>query len=214
MSSFSLAEGVYIHPTPAGAYYAVSATDNNPSRRLLQALLQEELSPLLTLAGLRDWMGIEEDDQVLTMLHHAQGLGWVQGLDKPLECDQAPLEKQLPVLLRSIASQGKALLADSEGFYLASSGFPHEVAEELSALSAELATVHRRRAGLLVNNLGLGSNAWAIVDAAGNSRIGFWPLFIGNQRFVLTITGMPQFNHPDFVDLVWILSRRYAVMGA
>jgi len=213
MSSFSLAEGVYIHPTPAGAYYAVSATDNNPSRRMLQALLQQEFSPLLHVDMLKAWMGIEDDEQALRTLHHAQALGWVQGLEMPLECDQSPLEMQLPKLLCSIAPESKALLADSEGFYLASRGFPHEVAEELSALSAELATVHRRRAGLLVNNLGYGSNAWAIVDAAGNSKIGFWPLFIGSQRFVLILSGIPKFNHPNFVDLVWILSRRYSVMA-
>lgn len=210
MASFILTGDVYIHPTPAGAYYAVSATDPNPSRRMIQSLLKKQSSPSLTLESLMSWADIEDEEQVLTLLYHAQGLGWVQGFDAPRDCDDRPLEMQLPGLLKMLAIQGKVLLADSQGFYLASSGFPHEVAEELSALSADLANLHARRSGLLVNNLGLASSAWAIVDAAGNGKIGFWPLFIGTQRFVLVISGVPQFNHPDFVNLVWILSRRYA----
>ena len=210
MASFNLAGALYVHPTPAGTYYAVSSTDANPSRRMIQSLLKKQASPFLTLEGAMSWADIADEEQVLTLLFHAQGLGWVQGLSAPRECDERPLEVQLPGLLRTLAVQGKVLLADSQGFYLASSGFPHEVAEELSALSADLANLHSRRSGLLVNNLGLASSAWAIVDAAGNGKIGFWPLFIGSQRFVLVISGVPQFNHPDFVNLAWVLSRRYA----
>lgn len=210
MAEFTLAGGLYIHPTPAGTYYAVSATDPNSSRRMIQSLLRTRSSPPLTLEGLLGWAQVEDEEQALTLLYHAQGLGWVQGFETPRQSDDQPLEVQLPRLLKSLVIQGKVLLADHQGFYLASSGFPHEVAEELSALSADLANLHTRRSGLLVNNLGLASSAWAIVDAAGNGKIGFWPLFIGPQRFVLVISGVPQFNHPDFVDLVWVLSRRYA----
>lgn len=210
MSSFVLAEDVYVHPTPAGAYYAVSATEPNPSRRLLRSLLQQPASPRLTVKGLLSWADLADTEQGMKLLYHAQGLGWVQGFDQPRQCNEQPLEVQLPKLLKGLSIHGKVLLADHQGFYLASAGFPHEVAEELSALSADLANLHARRAGLLVNNLGLPNSSWAVVDAAGNGKLGFWPLFIGNQRFVLVVSGMPHFNHPDFVDLVWVLSRRYA----
>jgi hypothetical protein len=102
------------------------------------------------------------------------------------------------------------LLADIQGFYLASHGFPHDVAEELSALSAELTNIHERRAVLLMDNLGVSSNAWALIDVFGNSQIGFWPLFIGSNRFVIVISGVPHFNQPEFVKLIWALSKRYA----
>ena len=213
MAKFSLAEDVYIHPTPAGAFYAVSATEPNPTRKLIQFLLTKESTPPLTLEGLMAWTEMQDEDQALTLLHHAQSLGWLQGLEKPRQCNDEPLETQLPKLLKSLSIQGKVLLADQQGFYLASSGFPHEVAEELSALSADLARLHAPRSGLLVNNLGLASSAWAIVDAAGNGKLGFWPLFIGAQRFVVVISGIPQFNHPDFVHLVWAISRRYALLS-
>lgn len=213
MASLNLKERLYIHPTPSGTYYAVSATEQNATRKMIQGLLRKESSPLLTLEDLKSWTGIDDDAQGATLLYHAQGLGWVQGFEHPRKCNEEPLEIQLPNLLKALSVHGKVLLADQQGFYLASNGFPHEVAEELSALSADLASMHSRRTGLLVNNLGLATSAWGIVDAAGNSKIGFWPLFIGAQRFVLVISGLPQFNHPDFVNLVWVLSRRYALMG-
>jgi len=127
-----------------------------------------------------------------------------------MESPEGALEELLPPLLTNISETEKVLLADDQGFYLACLGFPHEVAEELSALSAEIATVHERRAGLLMNNMGLGSHAWAIVDAFGNSQTGFWPVFIGKTRFVIVISGVPHFNQPDFVKLIWALSIRYA----
>lgn len=213
MTNLALAEGLYFHPTPSGTYFAVSATEPNASRKMIQGLLRKESSPLLTLETLKSLAEIEDGEQGIKLLYHAQGLGWVQGLDTPRTCSDEPLEAQLPLLLRALSVHGKVLLADQQGFYLASSGFPHEVAEELSALSADLASLHSRRSGLLVNNLGLATSAWGILDAAGNSKLGFWPLFIGTQRFVLVISGVPQFNHPDFVNLVWVLSRRYSLIG-
>jgi hypothetical protein len=56
----------------------------------------------------------------------------------------------------------------------------------------------------------LGSHAWAVVDFFGNSQVGFWPLFIGNNRFVVVISGIPHFNQPELVSLVWALTIRYA----
>jgi hypothetical protein len=176
----------------------------------LRALLLQEKTPALNLANLRKLMDQHEEAKCLELLHHCQKLGWVQGIDTALHYPQDALEDILPDLLSKISENGKVLLADSQGFYLSSHGFPHEVAEELSALSAEIATIHERRSGLLMNNMGLASNAWAVIDAYGNSQLGFWPLFIGNNRFVIAISGIPHFNHPEFVSLVWALSMRYA----
>lgn len=56
----------------------------------------------------------------------------MQGVDTPLQAPAGALEDVLPGLLAAISESGKVLLADDQGFYLACSGFPHEVAEELS----------------------------------------------------------------------------------
>ena len=56
----------------------------------------------------------------------------------------------------------------------------------------------------------MNSSAWAVVDASGSSKLGFWPIYIGKLRFVLVIQGMPRLNQPDFVKLIWILNLRYS----
>lgn len=209
MSRYKLNENLFLYPTPAGAYHAVTAVDNDKPRRLLRHLLQQNKTPSLEIGQLCRLMDSDDEEKALELLHHCQKLGWVQGLEHAIEAPHAALEDILPELLGAITENGKVLLADDQGFYLASSGFAHEVAEELSALSADLATVHKRRSGLLINNMGIASHAWAIVDAFGHSQIGFWPLFIGSHHFVIAVAGIPHFNQAEFVSLVWALSIRY-----
>lgn len=207
---YSLTEGLYLYPTPAGAYYAVCSMETDKPRQFLRRLLLQPQTPKLTLDNLQDLMNHDDPEKCFELLHHCQKLRWIQGVAEPIEYPSGSLEGLLPQLLSKISENGKVLLAEKQGFYLATHGFPHEVAEELSALSAEIATVHDRRAGLLVNNMGLMSQAWSIVDVFGNSEVGFWPLFISNNRFVIAVYGIPHFNQPEFVSLVWALSIRYA----
>ena len=210
MNNYTLAESLYLYPTPGGGFYLVSSREEDKSRRFISALMEEQETPSLNLENLQHYMQSNDAEKCFDLLHHNQKLGWIQGLDSAMQYPQGKLEDILPGLLKNISEQGKVLLADEQGFYLASEGFPHEVAEELSALSAEMATVYERRSGLLVNNLGIGSSAWSIVDAAGNSKIGFWPVFIGEHRFVLVVSGVPHFNQAEFVSLCWALSIRYS----
>lgn len=210
MGNASLVDGLYLYPTPGGAYYAAASKKEDKSRKFLQTLLTKETTPQMNVDNLRTLMQMDDERKCLDLLDHCQKLGWVQGLQEPLQYPQGALEDILPWMLNNVCEDGKILIADDQGFYLSSNGFPHEVAEELSALSAEIATVHDRRSGLLMQNLGLKSHAWAIVDAAGNGKVGFWPFFIGETRFVLVLSGMPHFNQPDFVSLIWALSIRYS----
>ncbi len=210
MAQLTLADDLFLYPSPTGAYFAVSEQEENKSRQFLQNLLHEQQTPALTLTELQRLTAHSDENKALELLYHCQELGWVQGLKEPLSAPEKSLEKYLSSVLPSLSSQGKSLLADEQGFYLGYQGFTHEAAEELSALSAELSILLHRRAGLLKNNLGLNHQAWALVDAHGDSQLGFWPLFIGNYRFILAIAGIPYFNQPDFISLVWALSIRYA----
>jgi hypothetical protein len=213
MASYNLEDGLYLYPTPAGAYYAIASDDADKSRQFLCALLQQQQTPILNIDNIKLLMNMDNEESCLDLLYHCQRLGWVQGITQVLHFPQEPLEKLLPGLLAKLSQSGKALLADNQGFYLASNGFPHEVAEELSGLSAEIAAVYNRRSGVLIKNLGLASNAWAVIDAAGNSKIGFWPIMIGAQRFHIVISGPPNFNQPEFVSLIWVLTVRYSKTG-
>ncbi|WP_457668523.1 hypothetical protein [Thiolapillus sp.] len=208
MSEFILHEGTFIAPTPAGAYYASASPTSDPARHVLQQLLQLKKTPSLTMVKLQGWTGLDSEE-AQRLLYHLQSQALVQGFDQPRVCPDGPLEEILPQILPAFSSEGKALLADDQGFYVASAGFPHEAAEELAALSASLGTLHKRHKRLLSNNLGYHTSAWTLSDAAGNSQIGFWPLFIGAQRFSLVIGGVPRLNQNTFTQLVWILGIRY-----
>jgi len=210
MSEYGLVDNLFLYPTPVGAYYSVASAEDEKSRRFIKRVLQLPETPALKVDKLMDLMEEESEEKAIELLRHCQKLGWVKGVESSIKSPEGSLEEILPELLKNISESGKVVLADDQGFYLACSGYPHEVAEELSALSAEIATVHKRRSGLLINNLGIGSQAWAIVDAFGNSQVGFWPVFIGDTRFVVAISGIPHFNQPDFVSLIWALSIRYA----
>jgi hypothetical protein len=210
MSEYRLAEGLYLHPTPAGAYYSASSKEQDDVRQFLGTLLVQTESPSLDIKQLKHLMAMDNADDCHYLLHECQQLGFIQGVDKPLKSPVGTLEQILPSLLSKICQNDKALLADSEGFCLASHGFSQEVADELSVIGAEIATIHERRSGLLLKDLNLDSHAWALVNAPGNSQAGFWPLFIGDTRFLIAILGIPHFNQPEFVELVWALSTRYA----
>lgn len=200
--------GLYLMPTPAGAYRAVSAATTDPAARFLLALLRDDATPPLsddTLTRLADG----DRDAAATLFRHAEAAGWLQGSDSVEHAPSGPLEDVLAAVLPDLSTAGKVVLADPQGFNVASTGYPHESAEELAALSASLSSLQERNQGLLQGNLRLGTSAWAVVDVSGNSRVGFWPIHIGKHRFVLVIGDMPRLYHPSATRLIWALIRRY-----
>lgn len=204
-----IAADQYLSVTPYGAHYAVSSAARDPFRDLLFALMNQPRSPLLTEQAACQWCATKDLQQALATLHRLQSLAMAQGAPAPSDAPSGPLEQILPPLLPALSEQGKCLLADGQGFYLALAGFRHETAEELAALSADIATLHARHSRLLANNLGISEASWAVVDVAGASQIGFWPLHVSGQRFSLVISGRPQLYQPEFARLVWALHRRY-----
>ncbi|MEL0584310.1 MAG: hypothetical protein AAES65_05445 [Candidatus Thiodiazotropha sp. (ex. Lucinoma kazani)] len=209
MPDYHLIENRFALPSPAGAYYASSHKQIDPMRALLCALLQQESTPQLTQQALETWTGLSGSD-AQEALYRAQSLGWIEGLEEPQSAQPGTLEKLLPELLCPLSDSGKALLADGHGFNVAAVGFTHEASIELSALSADIASLDSRHQALTHNNLRLSSGAWALVDAAGNSQLGFWPLYIDEYRFVLVLQGVPHLNQSIFTSLIWALSTRYA----
>ncbi len=208
MDDYRLNEGLYLLPTPAGAYTAVTHPGEDPVHRLLYSLLRQESAPRLTQTALESWTGQQGSD-AQESLFHAQTQQWIEGFAEPRQGRSGSLEVVLPTLLPPLAHSGKVLLSDTRGWGIASAGFTHEEAQEISHLCSDIASLHDRHAGLVRNNPGFGSGAWALVDAAGNSQLGFWPLTIAPHRFVLALQGEPRFNQPAFTELVWALSTRY-----
>jgi len=208
MPQFELIPGLFLAPTPAGAYYAASSPEQTPLRQTLLTLMSADATPALTLENLLA-LTDQEENEALSTLHELQSQHLVQGLGAARSLPKGTLEKVLPEILAELAGRNKALLADEQGFYLASHGFSHELAEELAGLSADLGNLHERHQRLISGGLSLQTSAWAMISAGGNSEIGFWPLYIGPQRFVLILTGLPNLNQTATLDLIWTLVRRY-----
>lgn len=209
MNKQNLVDGLFIYPTPIGCYYAASSLTDDDARNFINQLLIQPSTPELNINTLKKLMDVQSEEKAINLLYYCQKKGWIQGIENNIESPSGPLDKILPTLLNNISETGNVLLSDEQGFHLACSGFSNETAEQLSAISVEIVTVHNRRVDMLAKNLTIDSHAWAIVDAFGSSQLGFWPLFIGNTQFVITIPGIPHFNRPNFVTLIWALSTHY-----
>ena len=208
MSSFTLNSGLFINITPRGAYYAVQDNSSDVTRNVLIELLNREDTPALTDETISEICDMDAEDGS-NLIHRMQTLGLISGQKEIENAPEENFEDILPDLLASLSDSTKVLLAEHSGLYLGASGFPHEAAEELAAISANLSEVYQRHKGLLHGNLGFNQQAWGLVDAAGNSEVGFWPMYVGYNQFALVIHGMPQLNRPAYKHLVWSLMRRY-----
>ena len=199
----------FILPTPEGAYQCADKCGPENAQKILQWMMSFKVSPRLDISALSDHLKITPQ-AVEVLIRQMQTLNWLQALEAPVGVMDGKLEDILPTILEPLSNSGKALLADSQGFYISSSGFPHETAEELSALSADLASLSERHVGLLKGNLNMNRPNWALADSSGFSQLGFWPLQIGDELFSLIINGLPRFDHHDFLNLIWTLHMRYA----
>lgn len=212
MSEYILSENLYLGTTPGGVYYAVQDSTEESGRQFLHNLMQENQTPEFNVDVACQLSGLKQK-RALEFVHWLQEAGLILGLESPEVAPDDTLESLLPTLLHALSDEGKAVLAESRGLYLGSAGFPHEAAEELAALSANLTAVYVRHKELLHGNLGYRQRAWGLIDASGNSEIGFWPIYIGQNRFTLIVGGTPQFNQPAFKRLVWALEMRYGKTG-
>lgn len=198
----------YLYPTPGGAYHAVVGAAGDLTRQFLQRLLRSPETPLLTAELVSGWTGRDAHD-ALEFVYRLQSSGLIQGLPAPLQSPHESLESLLPPLLEQLSDEGKAVLAERSGLHIGSAGYPHEATVELAAFAADLHSVQARHAKLLHNNLRIPAGGWGLVNAAGNSEIGFWPVHVGKEQFILVVGGMPRFNQTAFTTLIWALGVRY-----
>jgi hypothetical protein len=206
----SLNASLYAEATPAGAYFAVASPADVNARKLLMRILKEGRQSPLTEDLLLAWAETDSYEQALHQLYRLQRLEFVQGANIPRKLPEGNLESMLPNLLARITDTGRALLADDNGFYVATAGFHHEAAEEIAALAGDVLALSKRHELLLQRNLNIRSSAWSICDAAGRSELGFYPIHVGQNTFTLIIGGTPRLQGEDFVFLVEALVRRYA----
>lgn len=208
-AEYELAGEFYLLPTPGGAFHAVSRPDENPVRRLILALLRHRSSPRVDARSLCRWLEVQDEQAALEILHRAQTLAWIEGYDDAREVPGFGVGQELHQLLPHLSSVGKGLIVDWNGLSLASCGVDDEMADTLCALCADLIGVQERHASRLASHFGLSTHGWAAVDAFGSSRIGAWPLYVGNERLMLVLLGEPRLNQSEFLALIWVLINRY-----
>lgn len=210
IESFELVgTGFFLQPTPAGAYYAVASPEPNPARDFLLRLMSTPSSHKATAADLVRWTRAATEQEALAVVFAAQERGWLEGFRQAQGPAPGPLEPIASQCLKLLSSTGNGLLSDARGCCIANQGFDEAGSEFLAAVSADIASMHERHGRALADASGTSTGAWALVDMAGNSRVGFWPLFVGQQRFVLALGGLPVLNHPALVELVWALTVRH-----
>lgn len=201
----------YLLPTPAGAYYFAQENSNCWQRDILAKLFSQPKTPPLSNATLMDLFESNDKDTINKKINDCEALKIIQVVDQEVTAPVGDLVNNIKTIISVFSKNGKVLLSDSQGFSITNVGFPDNMIEEISVLSADIAIMHKRRAVEINKNLGLTSQAWSIVDASGNSCLGFWPININQEVFVLAIEGTPFFNHPSIVTLVWILYLRYGL---
>jgi len=209
MSQFDLSPDVFVMPTAGGAYHSICTRDPGASRDLVLALLRHEVSPRASVEQICSWVGVPDEQRALAVVHRAQALGWIQGHEQPQTLGDRGVGRELQHLLPALSSVGQSLLVDRNGLPLASTGMDGDLAETLAALSADLIAVQERHAPRLTRHLGTASHGWAAVDAYGSSRIGAWPLYIGEAPLMLVLLGEPRLNLPQFLSMAWLLMNRY-----
>lgn len=196
--------------TPPGAYFAVSASDEDPLRTSLFSLMAQPAASPSSSGRLQAPDGEAALDLPASdVLDRLLQLEWVEYAVREPEAESAePLERRLLELLPALSSEGRALLADHQGLPIASAGFDEIQGQGLAALSSEAIALGLRHRRLLAGSSARNPAAWAMVDAAGNSQIGVWPLFFGQRWFALVIGGRPLLARPAFLRLVQTLVRR------
>ncbi|MBV1928216.1 MAG: hypothetical protein KUG81_01725 [Gammaproteobacteria bacterium] len=202
-------EGKHLHITSAGAYQCITSDGTDPASKILKSILGHRVCPPVSAELIEEWDGLDMT-AANEIIARMESIHWLESTDTAKTVDEGKLEDILPTILQPLSASSKVLLADGLGFYISAVGIPHETAEELSALSADLSILSDRHKALLQGNLNFNSSNWALVDAGGFGQISFWPLRIGKEMFYLVIIGMPELERAEFAQLVWVLHTRYA----
>ncbi len=199
----------FVHLTPIGAYYATNSKQNSPLHRLLRYLLKLSSSPQLNKQALQQFRENAGLESALAMVKLASKRQFISLSSQETKVSTVTLETSLPKLFRELSDDGKVLLADDQGFCLGQIGFDDSTSEQLAALSADIAIVQERHQSALTAVSEFG-NIWGVISPVTKHQLSFWPIFVGDYRFVLVLGQKMSLNQPAFTQLIRLLSVRYA----
>ena len=157
---------------------------------------------MITTENLSAWAQAEDSHEALTLLYRLQRLEFLYGEEQPSSMMVKVTAEGFEDILGQLSDNDKALLVDQDGFYFANIGFNHETAEEVANLASEATRLVEKHSLLVKNNLNIYHNAIGICDPSGQSELSFFPLYVGDIKYILVIAGMPLLNSEAFVTLV------------
>jgi hypothetical protein len=198
----------YLQITPAGAYYATVSSEPDDARALLLQLLSAEIALPYSEELIEELTDLDQE-QASDLFNKLREKGFVELNENPVVVVDEVVEKMLPELLPLLSNTGRVALADDQGFCLGASGFDDAHAEALSALAADVISLHERHLPLLNRELSFSGESWGMLDPIGQSQVGFWVVHMGSQKFMLIVDEMPKLNQQAFVNLLSVLARRY-----
>lgn len=206
---------LYASLSAAGVFYLIankpaqSDKYNEAKTLLLNILLKGHQEPV-SQQLIKQWGENLPLKESIKFFYRFQQLDYIRGLGAPQELPiRGPMEEIIPSYLAKLCSSGQGVLADHQGLYISSAGYPHEVAEELAAMSVDLMALQERHQRLLKNNLKMASESLAVVDGKGRSQLDFVPIYIGETRFCLVLSGVVQLESLAFINLVKLLAQKY-----
>lgn len=201
---------LYAYLTPAGAFYLVANKKMTTQKKFLLNILVHGHKYKMSQQSLQEWGGNTPLKDTIKTFYRFQQLGYVQGVNQPPKfITEGRLDDLLAQYMVKLSSTKQAVLADANGLYISSVGYPHEVSEELAAMSVDLMTLHERHQQLINNNLKIATESFALVDAQGRSQLKFIPLHVGEHCFALVLAGVPQLQTEFFTQLIQLLAIKY-----
>jgi hypothetical protein len=168
--------------------------------------MASETTQKVSVETLRKFVGSADPLQLLYWMEKSK---WIAGRAESETLAAQHIETDVPFLLGQLSGDGKAVLADHQGFHLVSAGFAQDVAEELAIFAAGISSIQDKHSELIRSKLRLGTVAMAVIDSGGNSELGCWPLYIGEHHFMLVVSGIPKFDQTAYLHLIWALCKRY-----
>ena len=94
MSQYQLVDDLYLYPTPAGVFHAVTTLQDDPICNLLRVLLGMQACPKADTSQLCEWLGCDEQ-QALALLHQAQAMSWIHGIKEPKVITQEGIGQEM-----------------------------------------------------------------------------------------------------------------------
>lgn len=196
----------YLVPTTNGARYVVASNELNQRQKLLLCLLRGDSSE-----SLMNIVGLPDRKTLGALVFKMQHEGWLTGDIKPIRLPREPLSQSLLVLLESLSSQGKGMLADQFGCCIANTGYSKDEADKLAAFIAGLYPVNNRyQFETAAKEPGIDSDKDLGLEISlkyGSTHLSIRHLHIGTRVFHLALAGEVQHEDNNFVNLVTRLIR-------